>query len=122
MIGALTVLLCYQLVGEIVVRTLGLPVPGPVLGMLLLFATLLLRGSAPARLRTTAEGLLANLALLFVPAGVGVIVYIDLIRREWLAIAGVLLGSTLLTVAVSGIALLGLQRLALRVRGRKEEA
>ncbi|MGF1546609.1 MAG: LrgB family protein [Thiotrichales bacterium] len=40
MLGALTVLLVFQLVGEVVVQWLGLPVPGPVCGMLLLFVAL----------------------------------------------------------------------------------
>ncbi len=45
MLGAITLLLVYQLVGEVVALALELPVPGPVIGMLLLFLTLLARGS-----------------------------------------------------------------------------
>ena len=74
MLGALTLLLSYQLAGEVVALALGLPVPGPVIGMAMLFATLIARGSAPPALRDTANGLLAHLSLLFVPAGVGVMV------------------------------------------------
>ncbi|MDH4174482.1 MAG: CidA/LrgA family protein, partial [Betaproteobacteria bacterium] len=47
MLGAFTLLLVYQLVGEVLVLVTGLPVPGPVVGMLLLFLSLAARGSAP---------------------------------------------------------------------------
>ena len=120
MIGSLIVLLCYQLVGEIITRSLGLPVPGPVLGMLLLFATLLARGSVPQQLQRTSQGILHYLSLLFVPAGVGVIVYIGQIRNEWLAITTVLLVSTALTVAITALALQGLRRIVPARRQQKE--
>ncbi len=102
MILGLLTLLGYQLIGEVMVRLLNLPVPGPVLGMLLLFATLLLRGGAFAGLGEVSSGLLAHLALLFVPAGVGVVRYLPLLRSEGLALSAVLIISTLLTLAVTG--------------------
>ena len=67
MLGYLTLIFCCQLLGELVVTALGLPVPGPVLGMALLFAGLLTYGSVPADLASTADALLSNLSLLFVP-------------------------------------------------------
>ncbi len=121
MIESLIVLLCYQLVGEVIARSLRLPIPGPVLGMLLLFATLLVRGSVPKQLQRTAQGILQYLSLLFVPAGVGVIVYIGQLRNEWLAITVVLVGSTALTVAVTAMALQGLRRIV-PARRQQEEA
>ncbi|MGF1643712.1 MAG: CidA/LrgA family protein [Thiotrichales bacterium] len=101
MIGALTLLLVYQLVGEVAAQLLRLPIPGPVVGMLLLFVTLIFRGEASASLRTTANGLLRHLSLLFVPAGVGVMVHGDLIAAEWLPIIAALVGSTALTLVVT---------------------
>ncbi|WP_216636368.1 CidA/LrgA family protein [Chloroflexus islandicus] len=71
MIDALLGILLFQLIGEVVSRGLNLPVPGPVVGMLLLFAILRWRGGPPEALSNTAHGILANLPLLFVPAGVG---------------------------------------------------
>lgn len=112
MIGALAILLVYQLVGEILVRTIELPVPGPVLGMLLLFATLLLRGSAPPALTTTAQGLLRHLALLFVPAGVGVIVHLGRVQAEWLPIALILAGGLVLTLLTTALTMRLLLRLS----------
>ena len=58
MLPAFTLLLIYQSVGEIIAHGLDLPVPGPVIGMLMLFATLVARGSAPDQLRDTANGML----------------------------------------------------------------
>lgn len=103
MVHALLTLLACQLAGEVVARAAGLPLPGPVLGLVLLLAVLLLRGRAPAPLERTAEGLLSHLSLLFVPAGVGVIAHLERIRADWLPIAAALLVSTALTIAVTAV-------------------
>lgn len=99
----ITTLLLYQLAGESIVLLLALPVPGPVVGMLLLFLTFLIRGRAGASLEATANGLLGHLSLLFVPAGVGVLVHIDKIASEWIPITVALLVSTLVTLAVTAL-------------------
>lgn len=78
-------LLVCQLVGEAFSLWTGLPVPGPVIGMALLFVGLLLWGGVPEGLNRVVEGLLAHLSLLFVPAGVGVMLHIAMLREEWLA-------------------------------------
>lgn len=98
-----TVLLIYQLVGEVVSKGLELPIPGAVIGMALLFATLLIRGNLPDGLSDTAQGLLKHLSLLFVPAGVGVMVHFHLIGAEGLAISVALVVSTLVTIAVTAL-------------------
>ena len=103
MIGALTTLLLCQLVGEVLVRALHLPVPGPVLGMVLLFAALLLRGrEVPPALGATADALLGNLGLLFVPAGVGVVLYLPLLARDWAPISLAVVAGTLIAIAATG--------------------
>lgn len=103
MIGALTILLLFQLIGEVVVRWSGAPAPGPVVGMVLLFLLLRWRKTLPDALRATAETLLTHLSLLFVPAGVGVMQYGGLLAREWLAVAIALVLSTLITLAVTAL-------------------
>ena len=105
MLRAITVLLVCQLIGEVVVRALALPVPGPVVGMFLLYAALSVRRSAPATLARTSNALLQHLSLLYVPAGVGVMVHFALIRREWLPIALTLVLSTLVTLVVTALTL-----------------
>jgi holin-like protein len=116
MLGALTILLVFQLVGEAIAHGLDLPVPGPVIGFALLFLSLLARGGVPDDLRTTATGLLQHLSLLFVPAGVGVMVHLSRLREEWLPISVALLVSTVLTIACTALTM----RWLLRVSAMKE--
>ncbi|WP_078120294.1 CidA/LrgA family protein [Thiosocius teredinicola] len=118
-INGLTILLVYQLVGEIAVRFFAVPVPGPVLGMLLLFATLLVRKSADASVDSASRGLLSHLSLLFVPAGVGMVAHLDRISDEWLSIALALVLSTGITMAVTAGVMLGISRL-MHSRGRHD--
>jgi holin-like protein len=92
-------LLLFQLLGEIVCRVLHLPIPGPVIGMALLAAWLLLRPAAlDTEMETTAWGLLRILSLLFVPAGVGIVANLALLRIQWWPILAGLFGSTLLSL------------------------
>ena len=105
MIAALTLLLVFQLVGEVIARALALPIPGPVIGMALLFAALALRGGPSADLRDTAQGLLQHLSLLFVPAGTGVMLHYQRLSDEWLPLVVSLLLSTALTIGLSALVL-----------------
>ena len=82
MVRGFAVLLTMQFLGELLSRWLAMPIPGNVLGMgLLLF--LLSTGVVRVEwLEEAAELLLSHMALFFIPAGVGVMVYLDLVRRE----------------------------------------
>ncbi len=110
-LGFITVLLTYQLVGEVISKGLDLPLPGPVVGMGLLFITLLIRGGLPEGLKKTSQGLLSHLSLLFVPAGVGVMMHMHLLANEWQAISVALVASTALTVLITAAVMVGLTRL-----------
>jgi holin-like protein len=110
MLGGFTLLLLFQLAGEVLAKALALPVPGPVIGMALMLAFLILRGGVPAALDGAAHGLLAHLSILFVPGGVGVMLYLPQLRAEWLPIAGSLLLSTLLTLVTTALLLRFLMR------------
>jgi holin-like protein len=101
MIAALLALLMCQVAGELAARLLHLPVPGPVIGTVLLFFVLLVRGRVPDGLRDVARGLLTHLSLLFVPAGVGIIQHFGRLREEWLGISVAVAGSTVLTMVVA---------------------
>ena len=101
MLEALTIILACQLLGESIVVATGLPLPGPVVGMALLFIGLLIRGGVPKKLGQVAGSLLDHLSLLFVPAGVGVMTHLSLLEREWWPISLSLVLSTLLTIAVT---------------------
>lgn len=101
MLGALTLLLACQLAGETLQRLAGLPLPGPVIGLVLLLGLLALRGAVWPALAGTANGLLRHLTLLYVPAGVGLMVHLERLSADWLPLLAALLGSTLLTLLVT---------------------
>ncbi|GAB4372971.1 MAG: CidA/LrgA family protein [Kiloniellaceae bacterium] len=111
MLAALTALLLCQLAGEAAVRLIDLPLPGPVLGLVLLLAILALRGGVPDTIQSTAGGLLKHLSLLFVPAGVGVLQHLQRIEAEWLAIAAALLISSVATIVVTAVVMRAMIRL-----------
>ena len=112
MINAISLLFVCQLAGEVVVRASGLPFPGPVLGMGLLFAGLLARGRSDASLDAAADTILRHLSLLFVPAAVGVMQQAGLIAANWLAISAALVLSTLFTLLVTVTVFRAVARLA----------
>jgi putative effector of murein hydrolase LrgA (UPF0299 family) len=110
MIASLGLILLCQLAGEAFVRGLELPMPGPVVGLIILLVLLLARdrfaGLARGPLQgegveSASHGLLANLSLLFVPAGVGVVERLDLIVDHGIAFLGVLVISVLMTLVVT---------------------
>ncbi len=96
-------MLFFQLCGEILSRLFDLPFPGNVLGMALLLIALRTGLVKIKWLEEAAEMLLSNMALFFVPAGVGVMVYGDLIAAEWLPITVATVLSTFAVMAVTGL-------------------
>lgn len=110
MIGYFTLILVCQLVGEIVVHALSVSIPGPVLGMVLLFVLLLMRGKLPEGLGQTADGLLRGMALLFVPAGTGVMMHFQLLGEALMPLSVALVISTALTIIVTALMMRWLNR------------
>lgn len=122
MIASLTLILLAQLLGEVFARSAGLPVPGPVLGMALMLGFLVLRdrpGLHLARilpkplsdgtLETTARGLLANLSLMFVPAGAGIVGCLDVVQAQGLRLAVVVVVSTAAALVATVLVFLGVR-------------
>jgi putative effector of murein hydrolase LrgA (UPF0299 family) len=103
MLPALATLLLCQLAGEAVVYVAALPIPGPVVGMVLLFGLLLVRAPLPSATGDTADGMLNHLSLLFVPAGVGVVQHLSLIGGEGLRLLLIILLSTVMALAVTAM-------------------
>lgn len=110
MINTFLVLLMFQTIGEAASHGLSLPVPGPVIGMVLLFCYLMIKEDAVDKLAPTAQGLLKHLSILFVPAGVGVMVHGQTIIAEWLPITGALLISTVVAMMVTALVIKWLQK------------
>ncbi|MBE9029998.1 CidA/LrgA family protein [filamentous cyanobacterium LEGE 11480] len=109
-INGITILLIYELIGEVAAQLLPIALPGPVIGMFLLFLTLSLRRPSMAAIEMASTTLLSHLSLLFVPAGVGIIVHFNRLTHEWLPITITLLLSTMITMATTAIVMVGIQR------------
>ena len=84
MLYALAVLFAFQLLGEFLARVTGLPLPGALIGILLLLLGLLFYKRLPKTLEDTAQVLLQNMMLLFIPVIAGVMLEFDHLRCEWL--------------------------------------
>jgi len=107
MIASLSLILLCQLIGEVIVRGLGLPMPGPVIGLLFLLILLLARDRfgllakgplSGGGVESASRALLANLSLLFIPAGVGVVQKLDLLAEHGIAVIIVLAISVVVTL------------------------
>ncbi len=100
---ALTLLLIFQCLGEGAAQLLGLPIPGPVIGMLLLLLSFLLYPRLADLMEATSWGILQHLSLLFVPAGVGVIAAAGQLQGDLPAILVALVVSTVLAIGVGAL-------------------
>jgi holin-like protein len=123
MIASLSLILLCQLTGEVTVRGLGLPMPGPVVGLLILLLLLLARdrfvllARGPLQgdgVEGASRGLLAHLSLLFIPAGVGVVQKLDLLAEHGIAILLILVVSVVVTLLVTVATFLIANRLMTR--------
>ena len=117
MLVGITILLVFQLIGETAAYFLGGFIPGPVIGMAMVAVALTATGGRkllePAHRQTleTSRAILANLGILFVPAGVGIIQHLDLIRERGFALLAVIIISTTITLAVTVWAFILVKRL-----------
>ncbi len=102
-LNGFTILLIFQLAGEIITRSLKTSIPGPVIGMGLLLLLLIIMGRVPLMIERASASLLSHFSLLFVPAGVGMMLYFDELSNDWLIIAIILMTSTAITLAGTGL-------------------
>lgn len=100
MLYGFLILIGCQLVGEIIVGTTGITIPGAVVGMVVLFIGLMLNIGIPDGLDEAGNGLLKHIGLLFVPAGAGISMFLGLIAEEWDVILVASVSSTILTLIV----------------------
>ena len=87
MIRGLTILIGFQILGDASAAALQLPIPGAIIGMLLLLVTLIVRRGRLAPVQTTAQRLLPYLPLILVPVSVGIMTQWPLLGRHWLALS-----------------------------------
>ncbi|SEA15676.1 CidA/LrgA family protein [Microbulbifer marinus] len=102
--GAAILLGCERL-GRTISEALALPVPGSVLGMLLLLLALMVYGRVPRGLAQVSEQLLRLLALLFLPAAVGVFYLRDLSAQDWLGLLAATVVGTLVSLTLCALLL-----------------
>ena len=100
----LAILLVLQALGEALTHALGLPIPGPVLGLVLLLVVVQFAW-AREPVAAAAELLLAHLSLLFIPVGVGVITHLGLVAQYGLRLAAIIVLSTWIGMAVTALVL-----------------
>jgi holin-like protein len=117
MVLQLALLMGFQIVGEVIVKGLGVPFPGPLCGMLLLLGFLQLKGGASAELNSVGGALVDHLGLLFVPAGTAIVTYTALLAREGVSILTALVVSTAAAVLIGGLVA---QRLMQRRQSEQE--
>lgn len=112
----LTYILLFSFLGEIVSKGLNLPVPGSVVGMLLLFLALQFKIVKLEDVELVGHFLIDNLAILFVPAGVSLMIYFSVIKDSWLALLVVSAVTTTISIAFIGVVV---QKIKLRFEGDK---
>lgn len=103
MLHAFAILLSLQLAGEALVRAVSSPLPGPVVGLALLFLWLVVKLPLPQATNETADGILKHLSLLFVPAGVGLVQQLPLLREEGWKLLIVILISITVSLAATAV-------------------
>jgi holin-like protein len=105
MIEGLAQLLIWQGLGELLSKFLLPTIPGPVLGLLLLLAYLMVKGEVNQPLGMVADAFRQHLGLLFVPASVGVILFLPELKAHALAVSTALIVSVILTIGVTAVVL-----------------
>lgn len=108
MISGLVQILFFQGTGEVLSHLFLPRLPGPVIGLVLLLAWLFLRGKVDEPLSLVADTLGRHLGLLFIPAAVGVVLYLPQLRGNALGIALALVTSVAATLAVTALVLYGM--------------
>ena len=103
MIFGLVQILLFQSLGELISQLLLPTLPGPVIGLVLLVLWLVIRKGVNAELAMVADGFSQHLGLLFVPAAVGVVLFLPQLKANALAIISALVGSVVLTIAASAL-------------------
>lgn len=111
MIAGLFIILLCQLAGEFTSRSLGWPIPGPVLGMGLMFLGLWLSARLRNLVKPVAETILGNLILLFVPAGVGAALQLGALKDDALVLIFAVIASTLLAIVAGTFAFIATAKL-----------
>ena len=105
MISTFLFLIIFQLLGEIIADGFSLPIPGRVIGMVLLLTYFHFREGVAAKHEQTIPKILKHLSLFFIPAGTGIILYLAEVKSNWIVIASAVTVSTTITLALTALAI-----------------
>jgi holin-like protein len=114
MLRTYLVLLGCQAAGELIRHVSGIPLSGPIIGMILLLVVLMVRGGASDEFCRSGHATLGYLSLFFVPSGVGIIEHLPLLRAHWLPVLLALIVSTALAMASGALVMQSVERLRQR--------
>jgi holin-like protein len=111
MLKSIFIIFLFQLIGESVQKYFELTIPGPVIGLiLLLISFILLKNSknifvnkAKNEIISTATHISNYLSLLFVPIGVGVVMHLSYLEKNYIEVLGVIFFSTILTIGFTAL-------------------
>lgn len=103
MLKQFSIILIIYFLGELLQNTLGLPVPGNILGMLILFFGLASGVIKLEMIDRISNFLLDNLSFFFLPAGVSLITCFSVLEGKWTAVLGVSIISTIIILGVTGL-------------------
>ena len=104
-------LLGCQAAGEVIRQASGIPLSGPIIGMILLLGALIVRGGASEEFSQSSQATLSYLSLFFVPPGVGIMQHLPLLRAHWLPILLALIASTALAMTSGALVMQSVERL-----------
>lgn len=108
------------LIGEGLSLILPFPFPGSVIAMILLFLLLLFGVLKVESIRQKAEFMQQNMAFFFIPAGVGIIDYFDVLQSTWLPFLMICLITTILTFAATALTVTLVMKLQRHLEKKKE--
>lgn len=97
-------------VSNLIQSLTGIPMPGTVLGMILLLVLLLTGIVKLEMIENVTKFLLDHLTFFFIPGGVALISQIDLIKDEWLSLLIVIVAAAVLVIAVTGLTVQALKK------------
>ena len=111
MLKSIFIIFLFQLIGETIQKYFDLTIPGPVIGLILLLITLIaLKGTKNIYIKNTKEEISSTsnyitsyLSLLFVPIGVGVVMHLSYLEKNYIPVLAVIFISTILTIGFTAL-------------------
>ena len=103
MLYAFAALFVCQLLGELIVQSMGLLLPGPLVGMVLLFIGLMIHGHVPEKLNQTTGKLFRHMMFFFIPLVAGVMMHIERMTAEWLPFMAACIAGAAVTLIVTAL-------------------